>query len=425
MFESDVLFIAIVVLGYGVISGRIQRTHLTAPMLFTMIGFVAGGDVLGLFTVDLTDDVVRVVMEIALVLVLFTDATRIDIGLLRERFRLPLRLLGIGMPLIMLAGLGVALLLFPQFTVWEALVVAVILAPTDAALGQVVVTSKAVPPVVRQSLNVESGLNDGLALPVLTFAVAATVAEGEAEGVAQWLAEAAAEIAIAVVVGVLVGHLGGLLVSKATESRWMSPPFQRLAALGLALAAYSATIELHGSGFIAAFVAGLTLGALNRPLCECLFDFAEAEGQLLLLITFLFFGAAAVGPAIGAATWQTVVYAVASLTVVRLIPVLISIWSRPLTLFTKLFIGWFGPRGIASIIFGVLVLGDSSFGVRSEVFNVVAFTVVLSIVAHGLTARPAANWYAREMESMADEHDTMDEFGFAPDLPMRPGMSDE
>lgn len=424
MIEANVLFIAIVVLAYGAISQRVERSYFTAPMIFTVVGFVAGADVLGIFTIALTDEVVVAVMEIALVLVLFTDATRIDVGLLRKRFRLPLRLLGVAMPLIMLAGLGAALLLFPEFSVWEALVLAVILAPTDAALGQIVVTSKAVPAVVRQSLNVESGLNDGLALPVLTFAVAAAIAEGEAEGVGRWLADAAGEVAIAVAVGIACGWIGGLVVSRATTARWMSPPFQRLAALGLALLAFALTQQLHGSGFIAAFVAGLTLGALDRPLCECLFDFAEAEGQLLLLLTFLFFGAAAVGPAFASATWQTYVYAIASLTVVRFVPVVIAIWTRPVSLFTKLFIGWFGPRGIASIIFGVLVLGQMEFALRDEVFSVVTVTVVFSIVAHGVSALPAAQWYAREMTAMEAEDDTMLEFGFAPDLPTRTGMSE-
>lgn len=426
MRTTDFLIVAVVLVAYGVVSGKLNKTVVTAPMVFVLVGFAVGPDGFSWVNVGLTDEVVLSIMEIALVLVLFTDATRIDIGLLRERFRLPVRLLAIGMPLVMVAGTVVALLLFPTFSVWEALVLAVVLAPTDAALGQIVVSSKAVPAVVRQALNIESGLNDGLALPVLTFALAfsAAAAGAEAEGVGHWLQFALSQVAVAVIIGVAIGYIGGRVVSWATTERWMSPAFQRLSALGLALLAFTLTQELSGSGFIAAFVAGLTLGAVERPLCECLFDFAEAEGQLLLLLTFLFFGAAAVAPAIRASTWETWLYAGLSLTVVRLVPVLIAIADLQLRFFTRLFIGWFGPRGIASILFGILVLESMDFGLQDDVFHIVTITVLASIFIHGLSAKPAADWYSSNMAEMSQEVDDMAEFGYAPDMPTRIEMPD-
>ncbi len=417
------LVVALFVLAYGLVSGRLERTVVSGPMVFVAVGWLLGESALGVLEIDLDAEVVRAVIEITLVVVLFTDASRIDIGALRSEFRLPVRLLGAGMPLTIALGTVAAVLLFPAFSVWEALVLAVVLAPTDAALGQAVVSSAAVPARVRQTLNVESGLNDGIALPPLTIALALAGAATEVESAAFWFRFALQQVLLAAVVGVLIGYLGGKAVEVATRTGWMTPTFERLAALGISVAAFGVAAQVDGSGFIAAFVAGLTLGNAARPICGHLHQFAETEGQLLTLLVFLFFGAALVGPSVEEASWQVIAYAVLSLTVVRLIPVALSLLGAGLRPYTVGFMAWFGPRGLASIVFGLVVLEESGVRVDSEIFAVVVVTVLLSVFAHGMTAVPAARHYSHTMSGHLRADRESAEFEPAPEMPTRHRMT--
>ncbi len=422
METSDFLVIALFVLGFGLISGRLRSTVITAPMIFTVFGLVVGGDGLGLIDVDIEDRVVVTVMELALVLVLFTDAARIDLAVLRTRFRWPLRILSVGLPLTIVLGTLAGLWLLGSLSFWEVAVVAIVLAPTDAALGEVVVTSPKVPVAVRQTINVESGLNDGLALPILMVALAFLEAD-DTGTVGYWIQFGLQQILLAVVVGVAVGYVGGRAVSWGMRTGSMSDAFQRLSALAIALTAFALAPALGGSGFIAAFVAGLTIGNTSRPICACLYEFAEAEGQLLTLLTFLFFGAAAVLPALRAADLSIVAYAVLSLTVIRVLPVFVSLAGARMRLYTKLFIGWFGPRGIASLLFGLIVLERAGMEALQEVFDIIALTVLISIFAHGLSARPLADRYGTDMSEYAERRpemmDEMAEFEDVPEMPVR------
>ena len=303
----------------------------------------------------------------------------------------------------------------------------VVLAPTDAALGQVVVSSRRVPQTVRQTLNVESGLNDGLALPFLAIALALA---GAAEGTGSagfWARFAVQQVGVAVIVGVAVGYGGGRLVTLATHRNWMNQTFERLSSVAIAVIAFGVTVALDGSGFIAAFVAGMVLGATAKEICPTLIDFAEAEGQLLTLVTFLLFGAAAVGPALDIIDWKIALYIALSLTVVRMAPVALSLIGSRLRLYSVVFIGWFGPRGIASILFALIVLGEMDLPAREPVFLIASLTVVASVFAHGLTALPATRHYGEIMEGHRDEmtdDEEMHEFMQAPDLPTRRPMMD-
>jgi NhaP-type Na+/H+ or K+/H+ antiporter len=409
--------IAAFILGFGLISQRIQTTVITPPMVFVVFGMLVSPQLLGLVGLHVGHDFIDILAEFTLVLVLFTDASRIDLKLLRKRHDIPLRLLAIGLPLTMVAGTLVGALLFDFVTIWEAAVLAVILAPTDAALGQAVVSSRQVPVRIRQALNVESGLNDGIALPFLFFfiSLASAVEETRYE---YWLQFAAMQIILGPIVGVAIGYIGGLLVSRAEEREWMAETFQKLASLGLALLAFSVAELVGGNGFIAAFVAGLTLGNLFPRVCGRLYDFAEAEGQLLTLLAFLLFGAIMVWPAIGAINLWIVIYAILSLTVVRLIPVAISLIGLRLQWDTILFLGWFGPRGIASIIYGLIILEEGTLRGRHNAFTVMVITVLFSVFAHGLTAVPAVNAYGARTEAMADEPDTPEMID-VPEMPVR------
>ena len=395
--------IAVLILAFGIVSGRLEKTVITPPMVFVSAGLLMGPAVLGWIELDVESHVVRTLAEATLVLVLFADASRIDLAVLRRGYHLPLRLLGIGMPLAIALGTLAAMVVFEMLGPWEAAVVAAILAPTDAALGQAVVSSPRVPVRVRQALNVESGLNDGLALPFVLILLSIAGAAQDPQPAFYWVLYAAKQVLLGPLVGIAVGYLGGRLVSLGAESNWMNHNFQQIAALALALLAFAGAESVGGNGFIAAFAAGLTIGNSSRMVCHCLYDFAETEGQLLALLAFMTFGAADIWPAVAGVGWPVVLYALLSLTVVRMLPVSFSLLGSEVGLGTHLFIGWFGPRGLASILYVFLVLERVQVTAREEIFVIVVITVLTSVFAHGLTAWPATNWYANHADKMVQE----------------------
>jgi NhaP-type Na+/H+ or K+/H+ antiporter len=408
MHAAGLAALAAFILVFGLVSRRLQTTSLTAPMAFVAFGLAAGPLGLDLVHLGLDSPVVRLLAELTLVLVLFTDAARIDLARLRREHNIPVRLLAFGLPLTVAAGLLAALVLLGELGTWEALALAVVLAPTDAALGQAVVSSPRVPVRIRQALNVESGLNDGLALPFLLFTVSAATAAAHATDALHWARFAALQVGLGPVVGAAVGYLGGQAVSRGRRRGWMSDSFERLAALGLALLAWAGAELVGGNGFIAAFAAGLTLGNTARAVCGCLYEFAEAEGQLLSLLSFVIFGAIMVGPALEHVTLPVVGYALVSLTVVRMVPVAFSLAGLGLQPATLAFLGWFGPRGIASILYGLLILESAALAHRDLVFAVMVSTVLLSVVLHGVTAWPGVRWYGAWAEEMSDEPEMME-----------------
>lgn len=399
------LVVAFAILGFGLISRRLQKSLLTPPMAFVALGWLVSGQELGLLDLRPEGELIHLLAEITLVMVLFTDASRIDLGLLRREHNLPARLLLLGMPLCIALGAVVAGFLFAgRFTFWEAALLAAILTPTDAALGQAVVSSPLVPVRVRQTINVESGLNDGIALPVVLVFLSLCASEVPGKGGASyWLRFGALQVTLGPLVGIAVGWAGGRLVDRAARVGWMNDAFQHLSALGLALLAYATAEQVGGNGFIAAFCAGLLLGNVTKGRCGKLYEFAEAEGQLLTLLVFLIFGAVMVPELAGHLGWRAVLYAVLSLTVIRMVPAALALVGAELRWETVLFLGWFGPRGIASILFGLLVVERSVLAARHEILTVVILTVLLSVAAHGLTAYPAAAWYARRTDRLDRE----------------------
>jgi NhaP-type Na+/H+ or K+/H+ antiporter len=287
-------------------------------------------------------------------------------------------------------------------------------------LGQAVVTSARVPVRIRQALNVESGLNDGIAVPFVSIFIAGAAAAGGLGTAGFWTELVAKQIGFGLLVGVGVGVASGLLIQYATATRWMNHTFQQLAILAVPLLGFAVAEQVGGNGFIAAFVAGIAIGNVTRRVGHRLFEFVEEEGQLLVLLTFMIFGGAFVGPALGDLTWQIALYAVLSLTVVRMVPVAISMIGMRFQVDTVAFLGWFGPRGLASIVFGLLVL-ESSVDERGAIFVIVTWTVLLSVVVHGLSARPSVDWYGAKAEMMADEPD-MPEMEAVEEMPTR-GMA--
>lgn len=392
MMET-LFLIGLCILLFGLISGRIEGSILTPPMFFVALGVMAGRWGLGLAPTSLETSLIDMLATITLVLVLFTDASRIDLSLLRHEHNLPVRLLVIGLPLTILLGFIFAVFLLAGISIWEAGLLAAILAPTDAALGQAVVSNSKVPIRIRQTLNVESGLNDGLALPVILIFLAFAAGEFDKSTV-DWLQFAFMQVTLGPLAGVLVGLIGGQLVLWGKRSGWMNPAFQDLSPLGLSLLAFASADLIGGNGFIAAFCAGLTLGNTARSICERVYEFAEAEGQLLTLLVFMVFGAIMLPDGLQAFHPSHLVYGIVSLTVVRMLPVAFSLIGGRLQKSTIIFLGWFGPRGIASILYALLLLEASDIPQRDVLLSIIATTVLLSIFLHGVSAIPCVNWYA-------------------------------
>ncbi len=393
METSEIGLLAAIVVAYAFVSRRLETTPLTGPMIFVAVGMLLGAEGLGLLESGMDEGVVRVLAEATLVLLLFTDAIRIDLSRLRRQAELPVRLLGIGLPLTLIAGSVMALLVFPELAVPEAALLAAILTPTDAALGQAVVSSPRVPVRIRQALNVESGLNDGLMLPIITVLIALAAADVDLETPRFWVTFAVKQIGFGVAIGALVGWLGGRALHWFAARGWIDGAFRQLATLGVGVGAFALAEIAGGNGFVAAFVAGIAFGAAAREECEGAYDFAEDEGQLLALLTFLYFGAALAGPALGDLTWQVGLYAIASLTVVRMLPVALSLMGFHLETPTVAYLGWFGPRGLASILFGLFVLEEANLPVADALLLVVTWTVLLSVVLHGASAYALSERY--------------------------------
>ena len=312
---------------------------------------------------------------------------------------MPLRLLGIGLPLTLLAGFVVAIVVFPELSWSEALLLAVILAPTDAALGQAVVTLRRLPSRVRQGLNVESGLNDGICVPLFWIVLAIAQAESGTIGDGTAARLVLEQIGYGILAGVLAGIAAAcvLVVARGhgrVEGSWLQ--VVPLAGAGLA---FGLADPIGGSGFIAAFVGGFVFGAIRRRTSQDVGYLIEEVGEVFNAVTFIVFGAVLLGPVLGDVTWQVVLYAVLSLTVVRLIPVAISMIGTGLRRPTLAFLGWFGPRGLASIVFAVLVLEEGGLPHDDLILRTTYLTIGLSVLAHGLTAAPLANRYADWYES--------------------------
>ena len=398
---TEALLIAGFVLAFGLVSRRLQTGFVTPPMAFVGFGLLVGPDALGWLDLDLDGAIVHLLTEITLVLVLFGDAARIDVRALRRELGLPVRMLLVGLPGTLALGVAAGVLIFPELGWLGAAVLAAILAPTDAALGQAVVSSEHVPQRIRQALNVESGLNDGIALPVV-LVLAALAAAGHTDAASDrsagdWLRFAAMQVTLGPVMGVAVGVAGAQLLRRAAGRQWMSETFEQLAGVALAVLAFATAELVGGNGFISAFVAGLALGHLERGHCQRLHRFLEAEGQLLMLLVFLLLGSALAWDALRDASWKTAVYVLTSLTLVRMLPVGLSLLGSGLRPISVLFLGWFGPRGLASLLFGMLVLEREGLPHADEIFAVVIATVLASVLLHGLSAAPAARAYAGHM----------------------------
>ncbi|MEV0111528.1 cation:proton antiporter [Nocardia sp. NPDC050799] len=389
--------IAAILLVFAAVSGRIAGTPVTAPIIFTAGGLVLGGVAVGLIDVEATAETVKLLAEVTLALVLFSDASRVRLTELRAEISLPARLLGIGLPLTIAAGFAVAVVVLGDLAWPEALLLAVILAPTDAALGQAVVTLPVLPSRVRQGLNVESGLNDGICVPLFLIVLAVAQAESGAIGHGAAAELVAEQIGYGIVAGLAAGAIAATVLVTAQQRRTIDPLWAQIVPVAAAALAYTVAVPLGGSGFIAAFVGGLVFGTIRRRNADDTDEsgLLDGSGDLFNAVTFIVFGAVLLGPALGHLSWAVLGYAVLSLTVVRMVPVALSMIGTHPRVPTLAFLGWFGPRGLATIVFAILILEEHEQLPHEQLLLTTAIaTIGLSVLAHGLSAAPLADRYA-------------------------------
>jgi sodium/hydrogen antiporter len=401
MTVADLAIVAALVFAWGAVSARLERFEVTAPIAFVVAGLLLTHGPLAFLGVAPSRVLIKELAEFTLALVLFSDASRVGLHELRVDAGLYLRLLGVALPLTIGLGTLLAFALDSGAGIWLALLVGAALAPTDAALGAAMMTNPAVPARIRRLINVESGLNDGIATPFVSVALAGAATAGEATG--HFPAAAVAELALGILIGIAVGGAGGLLVNAARKRGWVAGGFAGPAVLGLAVCAYASSVALHGNGFIAAFVGGLAFGTTAGRRGQPLIPFVEETGALVSLLVWLAFGAVAVAPAVDVLNWQIVLYAVLSLTVIRMVPVAAVLVRSGLDRATIALVAWFGPRGLASVVFCLLALEELGNPAADHAAAVITVTVVLSVLAHGATADPVANRYAGHLTRQAHQ----------------------
>jgi sodium/hydrogen antiporter len=413
MSESDLAIVAALVFAWGTLSARLERFDVTAPIIFVLAGVLLTHGPLATLSVVPSPELVKGLAEVTLVLVLFSDASRVGLRELKADAGLYGRLLGVGLPLTIGLGTLLALALFHGMSIWIALLVGAALAPTDAALGAGMMVNPAVPARIRRLLNVESGLNDGIATPFVLVAVAGAQTAEHAHATGP--GEAAAELAVGLLIGAAVGTAGGWLVRLARRRGWAAEGFAGSAVLGLAICAYASALALHGNGFIAAFTGGLAYGAAGGRGGARLVPFVEETGALVSLLVWLSFGDIAVVAALEGLTWQIVLYAVLSLTVIRMVPTALALAGARLGRAAVVLVGWFGPRGLASVVFALLALEEIGQPAATQAVDVITVTVLLSVVAHGVTADPLARRFGPRLAPAGGGAEHAD----VPDVPER------
>ena len=400
MYENLAILAAFVFV-YSTVAGGVERTPFSGPIVFSLFGLILGPIGFGILTLEVNHDGLKILAELTLALVLFTDAASTRMKALEHDYEIPLRLLFVGLPLTILFGFLVGIFVFDELGMFQVAILATMLAPTDAALGKAVVSNKAVPEKIRDSLNVESGLNDGLCVPVL-FILLALVSISKAEGGTLELViiTVSREIGYGLLVGLGLTFIANKVLKVSAKEGWLNNVWLQIPVGALAVACFALAEFLGGSGFIAAFTGGILFGSLNKQNKHKFTRSAEGTGDTLALLTWVIFGAMVVGQSFSYFDWHILLYAILSLTLIRMLPVILSLSGTGLSMKSKLFIGWFGPRGLASIVFGVIVLNEALPGGKMLSMAVV-YTVVLSIVLHGLSANPlSAKFVSRKSSEL-------------------------
>ncbi len=388
---------------YSIVAGRIEKTPISGPIVFITFGVLIGPLGFGWLNLNTTATELKIMADLALAMLLFSDAANVKKAALRSGSHIPLRMLLIGLPGVIALGFVIAWLMFDALSVWTAAILATTLAATDAALGKAVVTNKAVPVHIRTSLNVESGLNDGLCVPILfVFIALATAGEEKLETTSLAIQLVVTEIGIGVIVGLVVTAAGYWLVYQAWKFGWITQLWKQLLVTMLALMCFAAAQSLHGSGYIAAFVGGFLFGNLTRKRAHEFVLTTEGHGEMLGMLTWVLFGSVVIVKVIDYFTWQILLYSLLSLTLIRMLPIVSSLSGSGEHIESKLFLAWFGPRGLASIVFAVILLNHQVPGAEFLAV-IVTCTVLLSTIVHGITANPLASALASSIQKNGEQ----------------------
>ncbi|WP_429066551.1 cation:proton antiporter [Aeromonas bestiarum] len=390
LIYQNLAVLAAFLLIYSLIAGRFESKLVNGPLLFLLMGWLLGSSGLGLLSLSINSDGIKLLAELTLVIVLFSDAANTNWQVLAAHRALPMRLLLIGLPLTLIGGTLFGLWLYPDLPLLEMAILSTILAPTDAALGKAVVSNPAVPAPIREGLNQESGLNDGICVPVLLLLLA-LIAPTEQHAGTGMLAVTLLleEIGIGLLVALVLAGLTIRLIKTSYLNGWQLPLWRQLTMPGLALLCFALAQTLGGSGFIAAFVGGLLIGRRLGEHKHAYMDSCEGYGDLLSVVIWMVFGATLMPMLPELLHWQYWLYAAASLTLLRMLPVWLSLLGTGLKPELKLFIGWFGPRGLASIVFAVMVLQhEPALLGQKPIIATVLCTIILSVILHGISANP-------------------------------------
>lgn len=388
---QNLALLAAFLLTYSIFAGRFESRLLNGPLMFMLAGLILGPAFLGILQPRIDSHGLRILAELTLAIVLFSDAANADLKVLKAHEGLPLRLLLIGLPLTMLSGWLLGIWLFPQAPLIELALLAILLAPTDAALGKAVVSNPKVAAPVREGLNVESGLNDGICVPVLLMFLALLIEEHTQSPLSLAIELFFEELGIGALIGGTLTFMAWLMQRYSGKHHWQTPMWSQLTLPGLAVLCFATAQTLGGSGFIAAFVGGLLASYLFAEQKHDLLKASEEFASLLSIITWVVFGALVIPSVWSSFTVDVWLYALLSLTVIRIVPVLVSLTGTGFDFETRLFIGWFGPRGLASIVFAIMIL-DYPLQTGRTLVAVAACTVLLSVLLHGLSANP---WVSR------------------------------
>jgi len=402
--NMTILAIVLLILGYGYFSKILSQYNISGPMVFTTVGILISPLVFGFGAVNIKGEPVQIIAEVTLILVLFGDASALNLKRLKKQWEMPVRLLVIGLPITIVFTTFAAKLFFPDESMIYLLLLALVLAPTDAALGKAVVTDKKIPENIRSSISVESGLNDGFVLPVLLAVITILISDATTKGqINESLVYIAQQITFGAIIGTIVGFFGAKISTWVIKRKWMDNNYENLVPIALAISSYYLAEYSGGNGFIAAFFSGLFLGNYNEELRGHVANFVESEGELLIMISFLVFGISFIPATIEYWDLSVLIFSLLSLTVLRMIPVAISLIGKS-KFSTMLFIGWFGPRGIASILYVLIIVGKiNTIEGHEKIFAVITLTILLSIFLHGLTAKPFANLYGNDHKNRSEK----------------------
>ncbi|WP_163835555.1 cation:proton antiporter [Spartinivicinus ruber] len=393
--ELGILAILISAIAYAMVARRVSNTVITAPMVFLTVGLMMAYS--NLMHVDHVQYLLHLVAEISLIILLFIDAARTNFDALRRQSLWPMRMLLIGLPLTIGLGFLLGIPFFPDWPLPLIALVAAIMAPTDAALGQAVITHPHVPERERLTLTVESGLNDGLALPViLMLACMVTGLSASDADQTNWLLFGLQQITLGPIAGGLLGWVGAQVFLFVESRKLTAPTYEGVAALALAGSSYLIASLIGGNGFIAAFVAGLFFGHFVKGRCRFIYEFTESEGQMLVWASFVFIGLGLLPNAIELLTLPMAIYIMMSLFVVRPLAIYLSLLGTQTQQLTRLFFGWFGPRGLATALFALIVTEELQQEFAHSVLVLSINAVWMSALLHGMTAVPGAEWYARK-----------------------------